>query len=41
MYLGVLYREQGSSFEDHLREAKVGTEENASAVISNLFKVYS
>src|SRR3954449_7174482 len=29
MYLGMLYREQGESFEDHLAAAKVGTEANA------------
>ena len=41
MYLGVLYREEGESFEDHLAAAKVGGEENASKVMENLFKVYS
>jgi 2-oxoglutarate ferredoxin oxidoreductase subunit beta len=41
MYLGVLYREEGESFEDHLAAAKVGGEENASKVMENLFKIYS
>ncbi|MGE3269218.1 MAG: 2-oxoacid:ferredoxin oxidoreductase subunit beta [Chloroflexota bacterium] len=41
MYLGVLYRENGESFEDHLAAAKVGTEANTSKVISDLFKYYS
>ena len=41
MYLGVLYREQGESFEDHLAAAKVGGEENASKVMESLFKLYS
>ena len=39
--LGVLYREQGESFEDHLRMAKTGTEADADKVMQNLFKVYS
>jgi len=42
MYLGVLYREgQSTSFEDHLREAKTGTEADAPKVLENLFKIYS
>jgi 2-oxoglutarate/2-oxoacid ferredoxin oxidoreductase subunit beta len=41
MYLGVLYREEGESFEDHLAVAKAGGEENAAKVMENLFKVYS
>jgi hypothetical protein len=41
MYLGVLYRENGESFEDHLASAKVGGEENASKVMESLFKLYS
>ena len=41
MYLGVLYREEGESFEDHLRAAKTGTEADADKVMQNLFKVYS
>ena len=41
MYLGVLYREQGESFEDHLAAARVGTEADAPAVLDRLFKVYS
>jgi 2-oxoglutarate ferredoxin oxidoreductase subunit beta len=41
MYLGVLYREQGASFEDHLASQKVGGEENAPKVMENLFKLYS
>ena len=41
MYLGVLYREEGESFEDHLAAAKAGGEENAAKVMENLFKVYS
>ena len=41
MYLGVLYREQGESFEDHLAAAKVGGEENAPKVMEGLFKLYS
>ena len=41
MYLGVLYREESESFEDHLAAAKVGTEADAEKVMQNLFKVYS
>ncbi len=41
MYLGVLYREEGESFEDHLAAAKVGGEENTSKVMESLFKLYS
>ena len=41
MYLGVLYREEGESFEDHLAAARVGIEDNAQQVMENLFKVYS
>jgi 2-oxoglutarate ferredoxin oxidoreductase subunit beta len=42
MYLGVLYREAASvSFEDHLREAKTGTEADAASVMDRLFQVYS
>ncbi len=40
MYLGVLYRQEGESFEDHLQAAKVGTEENAPAVSADLFRRY-
>ena len=36
-----LYREEGESFEDHLRIAKTGTEADADKVMQNLFKVYS
>ena len=41
MYLGVLYREEGASFEDHLAAAKVGTEADAPKVMQNLFKRYA
>ena len=41
MYLGVLYREEGESFEDHLAAAKVGGEEDAAKVMENLFELYS
>ncbi|MFN8633768.1 MAG: 2-oxoacid:ferredoxin oxidoreductase subunit beta [Chloroflexota bacterium] len=41
MYLGVLYREESESFEDHLAAAKVGSEADAEKVMQNLFKVYS
>jgi 2-oxoglutarate ferredoxin oxidoreductase subunit beta len=41
MYLGLLYREEGASFEDHLAAAKTGTEADAPKVMENLFKLYS
>jgi 2-oxoglutarate ferredoxin oxidoreductase subunit beta len=41
MYLGVLYRENGESFEDHLAAARIGSEENTPKVMESLFKLYS
>jgi len=41
LYLGVLYREEGESFEDHLAAAKVGGEEGAPALMADLFRRYA
>jgi 2-oxoglutarate ferredoxin oxidoreductase subunit beta len=41
MYLGVLYREEGESFEDHLAAAKIGGEEDAPKLMADLFKRYA
>jgi 2-oxoglutarate ferredoxin oxidoreductase subunit beta len=41
LYLGVLYRQDGESFEDHIRASQVGGEENASNVLDDIFKRYA
>jgi 2-oxoglutarate ferredoxin oxidoreductase subunit beta len=41
MYLGVLYREEGESFEDHLAAAKLGGEDAAPALMTDLFERYA
>jgi 2-oxoglutarate/2-oxoacid ferredoxin oxidoreductase subunit beta len=41
LYLGVLYRQDGESFEDHIRASRVGDEENASEVLDDIFKRYA
>ncbi|MFN8526263.1 MAG: 2-oxoacid:ferredoxin oxidoreductase subunit beta [Chloroflexota bacterium] len=41
LYLGVLYRQQLPSFEDHLRAAQTGGEDNAGQVLQDLLKRYS
>ncbi len=38
LYLGVLYRQEMDSFEDHLKAAKVGTDADAPAVMADIFK---
>jgi len=41
MYLGVLYKEEGESFEDHLAAAKIGDEDAAPGLMADLFKRYA
>ncbi len=41
LYLGVLYRQEGDSFEDHLRAARSGSEENRPKVLADLFERYA
>jgi 2-oxoglutarate/2-oxoacid ferredoxin oxidoreductase subunit beta len=41
LYLGVRYRQDGESFEDHIRASQVGGEENASNVLDDIFKRYA
>jgi 2-oxoglutarate/2-oxoacid ferredoxin oxidoreductase subunit beta len=41
LYLGVMYEQPGSSFEDHIREQQTGSEANAAEVIEAVFKHYS
>ena len=41
LYLGVLYRQEGESFEDHIRASQTGSEENAAQVMTDLFERYS
>jgi 2-oxoglutarate/2-oxoacid ferredoxin oxidoreductase subunit beta len=40
-YLGVLYEEQGDSFEDHIRAGHVGSESDAPRVIDSILRRYS
>ncbi len=41
LYLGVIYRQEGESFEDHIRAGQAGGEENAPKVLADLFEKYS
>jgi 2-oxoglutarate ferredoxin oxidoreductase subunit beta len=41
LYLGVIYRREDESFEDHIRAGQTGGEENAPKVLADLFEKYS
>jgi 2-oxoglutarate ferredoxin oxidoreductase subunit beta len=41
LYLGLFYREENDSLEDHLAAAKVGTEADLPKVMGDLFKRYA
>ena len=41
LYLGILYRQEGESFEDHIRAAQTGTEDQAPKVLAELFEKYA
>ena len=41
LYLGVLYRQDGESFEDHIKASQTGSEENATRLMADLFERYS
>ncbi len=41
LYLGIVYRQQGESFEDHIKAGQTGTEADAPRVLAELFQRYS
>ncbi len=41
LYLGIIYRQQGESFEDHIKAGQTGTEADAPRVLAELFQRYS
>jgi hypothetical protein len=41
LYLGVIYRREDESFEDHIRAGQSGGEENAPKVLADLFEKYA
>ena len=41
LYLGVLYRQEGESFEDHIRASQIGTEANAPKVLADILARYA
>jgi 2-oxoglutarate ferredoxin oxidoreductase subunit beta len=41
LYLGVLYDEQGESFEDHIRAAQSGSDENRAGLLEKILARYS
>ena len=41
LYLGIFYRQEGESFEDHIRAAQTGTEDQAPKVLAELFEKYA
>jgi 2-oxoglutarate ferredoxin oxidoreductase subunit beta len=41
LYLGVIYRQELDSFEDHIRASQTGSEENAPKLLEELFQRYA
>ena len=41
LYLGVLYRQEGESFEDHIIASQTGADEDAPKVLEDLFQRYA
>ena len=41
LYLGVIYRQEGESFEDHIRAGQTGGEENAPKVLEEMLARYA